>query len=471
MIQRAEKKSDPAVAVLREKAQCSVLWRNETNRPYINLELYRERVRQKYALNAPHLSARCATDHDTIITHDVPDAPAQRLTQFTELETALAETNAGLRQRLDEAYRALSVSDAERKSASVSERMISEKMTRLLAHLPIGVIELDCRGVVTDVNLAAESLLATVVLYRPWYEVAAEAFSPKRGDGSEISLKNGRLAHVQTQSLPDRRGQLILIHDQTNTRALQTRLARHERLAALGRTAATLAHQVRTPLCGALLYVSQVLSMADVPLAAQQRLRKAQSRLHHLERQVKQILLLSRGEIALSDRVTLSDFFTTVASAVAPLQEQSGVSIRLHSPDDTAEPLLCHQEALVGCVLNVLENAVAACDEDAAIDVTGWVCTDSASEIGDQKKGPVSTLHIEVRDSGCGMDETTCSQIVEPFFTTRPDGTGLGLSVVRMVVAAHQGELNIQSEPGLGTTVTIVLPLTPQPSTSQPLAP
>jgi len=73
-----------------------------------------------------------------------------------------------------------------------------------------------------------------------------------------------------------------------------------------------------------------------------------------------------------------------------------------------------------------------------------------------------NTIHIEINDNGCGMDTTTLDRIYDPFFTTKPvgRGTGLGMTVCRDIVRAHQGTIEVTSEPGQGSRVSIELPIT-----------
>ena len=90
-------------------------------------------------------------------------------------------------------------------------------------------------------------------------------------------------------------------------------------------------------------------------------------------------------------------------------------------------------------------NALQACERDALIEI------DIATTIH-------GLLSISVRDNGCGMDRETRAHIFDPFFSTKTDGTGLGLAVVRAVVESHQGRIAVFSRPGRGCRFRIFLP-------------
>ncbi|MEP7357998.1 MAG: ATP-binding protein, partial [Anaerolineales bacterium] len=114
--------------------------------------------------------------------------------------------------------------------------------------------------------------------------------------------------------------------------------------------------------------------------------------------------------------------------------------------------LLCRPGELNQVFLNLLTNAIQA------IPGSGWVWVTSALA-GDH-------VTITIRDSGSGMDAATLAKLGEPFFTTKPvgSGTGLGLAVGLAIVARHQGRVRFESEPGRGTTASIELPLTHAPA-------
>ena len=107
---------------------------------------------------------------------------------------------------------------------------------------------------------------------------------------------------------------------------------------------------------------------------------------------------------------------------------------------------LCHQELLSGAVLNLIVNAIQAVEQGAVINL-------SATLVDQQ------WLEISVSDQGPGIDPSIQNQAMDEFFTTKSNGTGLGLAVVHSVVNGHKGQFWIDSVPGCGTNVTIRLPI------------
>ncbi len=192
---------------------------------------------------------------------------------------------------------------------------LANRLQSLLDLLPGGVIVIDAHGVVREANPAALGLLGEPLVGMLWREVIARCFAPREDDGHEISLRDGRRLSIATRSLNGEPGQLILLNDLTDTRRLQEQLARHERLSALGRMVASLAHQIRTPLSAALLYAGH-LSEQALPTDQQQRFAgRLKERLHELEHQVRDMLVFARGELPLTDRVAPKALFDSLRAA------------------------------------------------------------------------------------------------------------------------------------------------------------
>jgi two-component system sensor histidine kinase FlrB len=370
----------------------------------------------------------------------------QAFALFNQMSTQLNQSYSMLEARVSELKGQLALVSAQRMQELAEKERLANRLQSLLDLLPGGVIVIDGQGVVREANPAARGLLGQPLVGMLWRQVIARCFAPRKDDGHEISLRDGRRLSIATRSLNGEPGQLVLLNDLTETRRLQDQLARHERLSALGRMVASLAHQIRTPLSAAMLYAGH-LSEQALPLEQQQRFAgRLKERLQELENQVRDMLVFARGELPLPDRLSPAELFAGLRAAAE--SHVAGLQLRWQC-DVRGGELLCNRDTLVGSVLNLLHNAIQAGGQDVRLKVHLYARGDS--------------LRLVVSDSGPGMDAATLARLGEPFFTTKTTGTGLGLAVVKAVAKAHHGELRLQSRPGRGTCASLVLPLIAAP--------
>ena len=366
----------------------------------------------------------------------------QAFALFNQMSSQLTDSYSLLEARVTELKGELAVVSAQRMQELAEKERLANRLQNLLDLLPGGVIVIDGQGIVGEANPAACELLGLPLQGELWRHVIARCFAPREDDGHEISLKDGRRLSIATRSLDAEPGQLVLLNDLTETRHLQDQLARHERLSSLGKMVASLAHQIRTPLSAALLYASH-LTEQELPLATQQRFAgRLKERLHELEHQVRDMLVFARGELPLTDRVTPKALMQSLqAAAQTHVQD---VPLRWQCDAHVGE-LLCNRDTLVGALLNLLENAIQAGDGSLRLKVHLYARGNS--------------LRLCVSDNGGGIDAAVLERLGEPFFTTKTNGTGLGLTVVKAVARAHQGQLQLRSRPGRGTCALLLLPL------------
>ncbi|MGF6707149.1 PAS domain-containing sensor histidine kinase [Pseudomonas frederiksbergensis] len=366
----------------------------------------------------------------------------QAFALFSQMSSQLTDSYSMLEARVTELKGELAVVSAQRMQELAEKERLANRLQNLLDLLPGGVIVIDAQGIVREANPAASELLGLPLEGELWRHVIARCFAPREDDGHEISLKDGRRLSIATRSLDAEPGQLVLLNDLTETRHLQDQLARHERLSSLGRMVASLAHQIRTPLSAALLYASH-LTEQELPVETQQRFAgRLKERLHELEHQVRDMLVFARGELPLTDRVTPKMLMQSLQAAA--LTHVQDLPIRWQC-DSHAGELLCNRDTLVGAILNLIENAIQASAGDVRLKVHLYT------------RG--NNLRLCVSDSGSGIDTKVLARLGEPFFTTKTTGTGLGLTVVKAVARAHQGELQLRSRPGRGTCAQVILPL------------
>ncbi|MDG3088780.1 ATP-binding protein [Vibrio hannami] len=314
---------------------------------------------------------------------------------------------------------------------------------QVLDVMPAGVILLDTQGEIQEANPEAQRLLEVPLVGEKWFSVIQSAFSPQDDDGHEISLRNGRKVRLAISASSS--GQLILVTDLTETRLLQSRVGDLQRLSSLGRMVASLAHQVRTPLSSAMLYASN-LGAPNLPAPTRERFQtKLMDRLHDLEKQVNDMLLFAKG----GDNKVVKPF--TVQDLVSELQPMVETTIQNNQIDYFLEvegensQLLGNVNAVASAISNLVINAIQIAGKASQLDVF-------FRPVGGE-------LKVSVQDSGPGVPAELQSKIMEPFFTTRSQGTGLGLAVVQMVCRAHKGRLELISEPGDGACFTVCLPL------------
>lgn len=363
---------------------------------------------------------------------------------FQRVSENLSASYRALEQRVADLTEELRLAHAANAREQGESGRLANRLSHLLDALPAGVVVLDGHGRVQDCNPAAIDLLGEPLRRCHWHEVIARAFAPRPDDGHEISLVDGRRLNVATRSLDPEPGQLILLTDLTSTRGLQEQLARHERLAAMGEMVASLAHQVRTPLATALLYISH---LARPQLDDGERLRvadKIHGRLRHLEHLVNDMLVFARGGVSVAESVAIRPLLEDVAQTIEPAMAEAGCRFDFTNLADSPS-LPGNREALAGAITNLLANAMQVCGRGGVIHLSARSTDD--------------TVSIRVRDNGPGVAPEVQGRIFEPFFTTRAGGTGLGLAVVQAVAQAHRGSAWVESQPGQGATFGITLPL------------
>lgn len=222
-------------------------------------------------------------------------------------------------------------------------------------------------------------------------------------------------------------------------------LARRERLSALGEMAAQLAHQLRTPLAAALLYVGH---LARPGLAETDRIRFAEktlSRLRYLERLVQDMLSFVRGQQGAPSAVAVQGLLDELEQVMEPQAVLQGVTLAIaHAPERLV--VWADRPAILGTLINLMENALQVSPPGSTIRV-------EASSHG----SPFVAFRVE--DQGPGIAEDIKARLFEPFFTTRGEGSGLGLAIVKQTAEAHGGWVEVDSELGKGSRFTLYLPI------------
>lgn len=367
---------------------------------------------------------------------------------FNELSTQLTDTYREMEARVVQLDGELHRVAEQRLQELQEKERVASRLQNLLTLLPAGVVVLDQYGRIADCNPAAIDLLGSPLTGLLWRDVIRRSFAPRGDDGHEISLRDGRRISIATRSLDAEPGQLLLLTDLTETRALQQRLNHHQRLSDMGKMMASLAHQIRTPLSTAMLYAGHLCERHLSSAQSEKFAHKLLDRLQHLEQQVKDMLIFARGDVKLTDTIAVSELLDALHAAIEAPIAIAGADLIVANTQETAL-LHCNKDSVIGALTNLVNNALQACGPGARIHI-------------DCRAGSVDNarwLAIVVADNGPGFDAAVAERLNEPFFTTKAQGTGLGLAVVRAVAQAHQGHFIITSEPGCGARAELRLPL------------
>lgn len=256
-------------------------------------------------------------------------------------------------------------------------------------------------------------------------------------------------------------------------RSSQAQLVQSEKMAALGQLVAGIAHEINTPLAyvnGTLQLASERLKALQAQLTGESPSAATASQTLPLSPDTSSLFELTslfddsqQGIQQISDMVrNLKDFSRLDRAKVAEVDLNEGIRSTLriahhivkhrqcHLSLGSLPPVHCMPSQINQVLLNVITNACQATTENGNISIKTYTLNQFAV--------------IEISDEGCGIVHDVLPQIFEPFFTTKPagQGSGLGLSISRKIITEHNGHIEVDSEPGVGTQFRIYLPLNQQ---------
>ena len=321
-------------------------------------------------------------------------------------------------------------------------------LSHLVDTMPAGVIVLDGKGMIAKANQIAIDMLGEPLEGEKWFSVIQRSFRPHQDDGHEVSLKDGRLIKLDITALAPEPGQLILMTDLTETRRLQKRVAHMQRLSALGKMVASLAHQVRTPLSAAMLYAAN-LGSKRLPEASRGSFHtKLMSRLKDLETQVNDMLLFAKsGDQQVVEQVSMQQLLSEVKAGADAMVALNDSELNVSLPEPDIE-IMGNKTALASAIQNLIHNSIQVIGSGAQVHL---------SALRDMQDPDY--VRISVSDNGPGLDLAQSEKIFEPFYTTKSQGTGLGLAVVSSVASAHQGRVEANNNPQGGAIFSMLLPI------------
>jgi two-component system, NtrC family, sensor kinase len=258
----------------------------------------------------------------------------------------------------------------------------------------------------------------------------------------------------ETENLLKANAQLVEAKDQLN---------RSERLAAVGQLVASVAHEVGTPLHSIAWHVQALAEEPTLTPEMRRQVTVIDEQLTRVVRIIQDLLSSTRPRQPQPSWLPVEDVISPAAVLMEPAFHAKEISFTMDLPAQLPR-IWADAEKMHQVLVNVLANALAATPSHGAVRISAEAREASSDELerGRRVADAMSpfVVMILVQDTGCGIPETDAQKVFEPFFTTKAvgKGTGLGLFLSRETVVAHGGSLELSSEIGRGTTVTIVLP-------------
>ena len=363
---------------------------------------------------------------------------------FNELSENLSNSYQGLEEQIAKLNRELAFAHSERLKTLEEKEKLANRLEKLLAALPAGVIVLDASAKIVNCNAVAIQFLGEPLVGQLWQEIMAKSLVLVSNNPHERELINGKRVNMTASQLENNNGQIILLSDVSEMRSLQDMLNQQKHLSAMGEMVASMAHQVRTPLATAILYASQ-LSKPTLDQEKKQRFcEKILERLLHLERQVNDMLIFAKDGRLAMEHFSLRSLLLNLEEGFHDYAGQNNIALEIIN-QVSKDDMIGNEVALRGALMNLLNNAIDA--------------------LGNHGKVSVSVIQLEsnvrfsISDNGPGVNEEIRQRVFEPFFTTKSSGTGLGLAVVDSVVKAHGGQIKLESNFDQGTLFTVTLPI------------
>ncbi len=264
------------------------------------------------------------------------------------------------------------------------------------------------------------------------------------GRQAALALRNAELYEIQIKYSSQLE---VMVEAKTaELKSAQEMLIRSEKLASIGELAASIAHEINNPLQPIRINLGDMLEdiQNNIPIDVR-AIQITQESVERIRRIVNQLLDFAgkRNNNNLEmELVDIGKIIETVVSLNRKFFEKEGMQIKLNIPSEL--PTYGNKDQLEQVFMNLVLNAQAAMDRGGILDIKGWISKDE--------------IITQFTDSGCGISPEQINKIFDPFFSTKVNGTGLGLFVSYGIIQNHNGIIEVDSKLNEGTTFTIRLP-------------
>jgi two-component system sensor histidine kinase AtoS len=253
---------------------------------------------------------------------------------------------------------------------------------------------------------------------------------------------------VTTSLLTDARAEIIgvlaLFSDITEKKELERQLERSERLAYMGEMAASIAHEIKNPIGSIRLFVDALARDFSNPTAQKNFKEVIPQEVENIDRMVRDLLFLARPPSLKKVHLDLTEIIRITLQFCSEDAISKGITLNMDGLNGPVQ-VLADGEKLKQALRNIVLNAIEAVPSEK-----GEISVSLALE--------ARTARVNVADNGPGIAQEDLLRLFHPFYTTKHGGTGLGLAIANRIVEDHEGSIEVTSNPGTGTTFSIILP-------------
>lgn len=352
-----------------------------------------------------------------------------------------------------------------------TEESIDHKSHRLIHDLPLGVVVFDMDLAITDSNPVANEILlpstnvAEALMLgiqqeeeeeeHDWAELLQEAITsvqPRTFEQITYSKdKRNYILQIICTPLTEKKagrliGGILLVEDVTAKVGMQRDLASAERLAAVGKLAARVAHELNNPLDGILRYINLALRLVDQdgPEQANHYLQESRKGLMRMVEIISELLEFSRSTFNAFEEADINKIVEDAAKSMESLARKNNVTVNRHYSPEMPN---IRSSNLFQVFCNLTKNAIDAMEQGGELTITT-----SCDE---------HDIIIEFADTGSGISDEIRESLFEPFFTTKEQGkgTGLGLAICKEIVERFSGKIEVSNRAQGGSMFVVSIPL------------
>lgn len=338
------------------------------------------------------------------------------------------------------------------------------------------VIAVDTSGVIKTINQEGRSVLGPVnpgmslgVLDSKVAHLLQMTLDNKRGIVDvETTIVNGvgeEMPVAMSTSCLEMPGQgikgaMVLIHNMTQIKRLESNVQRADRLNSIGTMAAGMAHEIKNPLQSIKTFTQLLLDRYDDADFRNTFAEVVPPEVDRIDSIVTRLLHFARPQPVSFRLHDIRQILTNVFALVENQMRKAGVALHMDMPEDSVGVMADNQQ-LHQVFLNLVLNAIESMTDspNPMIEVKVSTGHGRLQQKGSVLRHDVPCVRTVIRDRGCGISRDHLKQLFTPFFTTKSDGSGLGLSVVHGIITEHQGVIDVSSTPGAGSSFTVTFPL------------